>query len=361
LKTFVQETTAVISLKKYWEMDPTIPGDKEAGELLKATLECYCSALLVMGKSGDRVCPPMGSELQHGLADLARRLSHKATPALVRGTGKHVEEQLQQWGNHTAEYFKAKANDVKELLLVLARTAESIGERDQRNSKQFAEFTIRLEKVADLEDLAQVRTSLMERATELKNRVDQMARDSNQSVAELRAEVSTYEARLKTVEQLALRDSLTGLANRRNVEDRMEWRVSHQQVFCAVFLDLNRFKEVNDVHGHTAGDNLLKQFAEELRSNTRPTDVVGRWGGDEFILVLDCDLAGARAQIERLQKWAFGEYTVKLNGDADKIKIRMDASIGVAQWQPGESAQQVIERSDAAMYKDKKLSKKANA
>ncbi len=193
---------------------------------------------------------------------------------------------------------------------MLTRTAESMGERDQRYTKQFAEFTTRLQMVADLEDLAQVRTSLMQRATELKNRVDQMAQDSNRSVAQLPTEVSTDEARLKTVEQLALRDSLTGLANRRNVEDRMEWRVAHQQMFCVVFLDLNRFKQVNDIHGHMAGDSLLKRFADELRSNTRPTHLVGRWGGDEFILILDREFAGARWQIERLQKWVFGECTV---------------------------------------------------
>ena len=58
----------------------------------------------------------------------------------------------------------------------------------------------------------------------------------------------------------------------------MEWRIQHQQMFCVVFLDLNRFKQVNDKHGHSAGDSLLKQFAEELRSNTRPSDVVGRRG-----------------------------------------------------------------------------------
>lgn len=351
----------MISLKKYLDMDVACENQEQADELLKVTLESYCSALLVMGKSGDRACPALGSSLQQGLANLQRRLSHDVTPALVRGTEKHVEEQLQQWGDHTAEYFKAKANDVKELLLVLARTAESMGERDQGYTIQFTEFTARLEKVADLEDLAQVRASLMQRANELKNRVDQMAQDSNRSVAQLRAEVSTYEARLKTVEQLALRDSLTGLANRRNVEDRMEWRIAHKQVFCIVFIDLNRFKQINDLHGHMAGDSLLKQFAEELRSNTRPTDVVGRWGGDEFILVLDCEMAGARSQIERLQKWVFGEYTVKLSEQSEKIKIKVDASIGAAQSQPGQTAFQILEQADAAMYKDKKLSKKAHA
>jgi len=276
----------------------------------------------------------------------------------VASTGKSVEEQLQQWGNRSAEYFKAKADDVKELLLALAHTAESMGERDQRYAKQFSDFTTRLRTIADLDDLGQVRASLVQRATELKSCVDQMAQDSSNSVALLRQEVSSYETKLKTVEELVLRDALTGLANRRNIDERMEWRIAHKQAFCVVILDLNRFKQVNDTYGHLAGDDLLKQFSEELRSNTRPTDVVGRWGGDEFIIVLDCDLAGARSQIERMQKWVFGEYKIQTGTGADKVKIRLDASIGVAQWQAGESIQQVVERADSAMYEEKGVSRK---
>ena len=294
----------MISLKKYLDMetDKLVTEEPDPNDLASAALESYRAALLAMGKNGVRACPALGSDLQRSLAGLEKRLYTKVTASLVRGTQQHVEEQLHQWSERGAEFFKTKGNDIKELLLVLASTAESIGERDQRYAKHFSEFTTRLQKVADLGDLTQVRSSLVQRATELKGYVNQMAQDSNQSVAQLRAELSNYETRLKTAEQLALRDPLTGLPNRRNVEDRMEWRMEHKQVFCVVFLDLNRFKQVNDKYGHPAGDNLLKQFSEELRGNTRPSDVVGRWGGDEFIMVLDCDLSGAKTQIQRMQK-----------------------------------------------------------
>ena len=353
----------MISLKKYLDMAAGTPPSVEpvSNELQSTILESYRSALRAIGSSGFKACPAVGTDLQQNLASLQNTLSGSLTPELVKEAQKQVEDQLLQWGGQTSDYFKAKANEVKELLIVLARTAESVGERDQRYANHFSQFTTRLQTIADLEDLTQVRASLVKGASELKTYVDQMALDSHQSVAQLRAEVSTYETKLKAVEELALRDALTGLANRRNVEERMEWRIEHQQGFCVVVLDLNRFKQVNDTYGHLAGDDLLKQFSQELRSNLRGSDLAGRWGGDEFIVVLDCDLKGAKCQIERMQKWVFGEYSIQLGPGKGELKVRVDASVGVAQWQPGETLQEVIDRADAAMYKDKKLARAAGA
>lgn len=346
----------MISLKKYLDMD--VASEKAANDLVTAMLDSYRSVLLAMGKSGVRACPAVGSDLQRNLASLESRLSDEITPSLVTGTEKEVEDELQQWAGRNAGYLNARANEVKELLVVLANTAESIVERDQRCANQFAQFTSRLQSIASLEDLAQVRASLLRSATELKAHIDQMTRDSQLSVAQLQTEVSTYETKLKAAEDLALHDTLTGLANRRNVEDRIEWRVAHKQTFCVIMLDLNRFKQINDTYGHIAGDNVLKQFADELRSNSRVPDVVGRWGGDEFIAVVDCDLHGAKSKVERLRKWVLGEYAFQAGTSAKTVRVRVDASIGVSQWQLGETMQEVIKHADAAMYQDKELARK---
>ena len=361
----IRERKIVISLKKYLEMELTVPESAETAfepdELLVVILKSYRSALQAMGKSGARACPGVGTDLQKALAGLEPGLEGDVTPAVVLQTEARVEELLQQWGGRSEDYFKAKAKEVKELLIVLAHTAQSVGDRDQRYTNQFTEFTTRLRTIANLEDLTQIRTSLVQRAAELKNYVDRMAEDSKQSVAQLRAEVSTYETRLKAVEELALRDAMTGLANRRNIEERIEWRIAHRQVFCAVILDLNRLKRVNDTYGHHAGDSLLKQFAQELKSNLPSSGMAGRWGGDEFIVVLDCDADGANASIERLRKWVFGDYTLKTGAGKGDVKVTVDASVGVAQWQPGQTMQQVIEHADAAMYQEKQLARKKGA
>jgi diguanylate cyclase (GGDEF)-like protein len=350
----------VISLKKYLEAEVREPQVREADpiELLSAILEGYRSALLAMGKSGAQACPTVGSDLQSKLANVVTRFAGEISPPLVRDAGTEVTQQLQRWGDRTAEYFQARTTEVKELLLVLARTAESVGERDHRYTDHFSQFTSRLQTISNLEDLTQVRASLVQQATELKTYVDRMEQDSHKLVAQLQTEVSAYETKLKEVEELALRDALTGLANRRYAEEHMGSRIAQQRAFCVVMLDLNRLKHVNDKYGHLAGDNLLHQFSQELRSSLRSSDMVGRWGGDEFILVMDCDLAGAQAQIDRLRKWVFGEYTIRLGKGTGEVKINVDASVGVTQWQAGETIQEVIERADADMYKQKELARK---
>jgi len=351
----------VISLKKYLDMDGEGPKEPSAdpSELLPVLLLAYRAALLDMAKSSVQACSPVSTEMQQSLIGLEATLAGNLTPALIAQIQNNVEKELGKWGGRTADYFKAKANEVKELLIVLAKTAESVGERDQRYASRFTELTSELRTIADLEDIGQVRTSLVQRATELKGYVEQMSRESKKSVAQLQAEVSTYETKLKAVEELALRDTLTGLANRRNVEERIEWRIKHQQEFTLVILDLNHFKKVNDTHGHNAGDSLLKQFAQELRGCIRSTDVVGRWSGDEFVIILDCDLRAAKSQLERVQKWVFGEYPIQTG--KGEVKINVTAAIGLTQWQTGETLQHLIESADAAMYSDKKLTKKANA
>jgi diguanylate cyclase (GGDEF)-like protein len=90
----------------------------------------------------------------------------------------------------------------------------------------------------------------------------------------------------------------------------------------------------------------------------RKTDLVARWGGDEFIVVLNCELSEADRQIERIHKWTLGDYTIQDGGSDKSLKVHVGASIGVAQWQPGDSVEQVIAKADAKMYTDKEQSRK---
>jgi diguanylate cyclase (GGDEF)-like protein len=345
----------VISLKKYLEMNPEKAGQKGAdpAELFPAALKAFRSVLTAAGNSAARACPPVGSELQQNLVQVDKNLAGAITVLNVQEAEREAGEQLELWESRTKDFYQARTNEVKELLITLARTAESVGERDHRYSDHFSQFTSRLKTISNLEDLTNVRASLVREALELKTYVDKMEEDSTKLVKDLKTEVSAYETKLKEVEELALRDALTGLSNRRNVEERIEFRISSKQTFCAAMLDVNKLKRVNDEHGHLAGDSLLQQFAHELRSAMRSSDVIGRWGGDEFMIIMDCDLAGANAQLERVHKWVFGDYTIRPGKGSGEVKVHVDAAIGLTQWQAGQTLKDVVEHADAAMYREK--------
>jgi diguanylate cyclase (GGDEF)-like protein len=135
------------------------------------------------------------------------------------------------------------------------------------------------------------------------------------------------------------------------VEAQIERRIQSGDPLCAAIIDINGFKPINDEHGHLAGDEVLKQFAGELQSVCRSADLIGRWGGDEFIILLDCNLSKAKAKIERLREWVCGSY--KIQGRNGPTKLRVDASIGLAERLRDESMKGLLERADAAMYRDK--------
>jgi diguanylate cyclase (GGDEF)-like protein len=326
--------------------------EEQVKELLAALLENLKATMQTMGESGAKACPPAAHDLTAALSRLGEQLSSASSRSQVEETETLIEGELKTWSARASGYYRRKAEEVKEIMALVARAAEQAGERDQRNAGRFLELTTQIRGIADLEDLTRVRQSLIEGTARMHDCVDDMVREGRQSVDQLRHQLSLYESRLKEAEGLASRDPLTGLDNRRKVEQEIEYRVARGTRFCVMMIDLNRFKQINDQFGHLAGDEILKQFSQELRAQFRYPDVIARWGGDEFLAVLDSDLSGAETCAKRVHEWVFGDFTVQTSGGAQKV--RLEGATGIAGWIPGEPVSEVVRRADAAMYEQKK-------
>jgi diguanylate cyclase (GGDEF)-like protein len=348
----------MISLKKY--LDAVRTGSHEEGGLeenapLSMAIAGYRSSLREMGNCSMDACPGLGKQLKQRLVKLGDVLSPGTSLKTMEATEKDVREQLQDWGERAAMHYRQKAIEVKEILIVMAHTAESVGDRDFRCAQQINDVTTRLKTIANLDDLSQIRVSIEKSAKELKTSIDRMTAEGKAAIDQLRMEVTSFQARLEEAEHIASRDSLTGLRSRLSLEGQIESRMSAALQFCVAILDIDGFKTVNDDHGHMVGDELLQMFSAELKSRCRSTDMVGRWGGDEFILLLDCGMLTAKGQTDRIRDWVCGNYTV--HGKSGPMKLRVDASIGLAESREGETLKSLLARADAEMYLHKAASR----
>lgn len=340
----------MISIKKY--LDSNNGGmNPEAAGLLAVALAAYRAALAQIAHSSTNVCPGLGTAFSQGLLDELRTLTEELSEEQLAASGAQICQQMEQWGVDAARHYQEKSDEVKELLLTMLHTAEGVGKRDQHTAGQIQEVTERLKAVASLDDLTQIRASIQSSAALLKTSIDRMTEEGKAAVAQLRGQVNSYQTKLEEAEKLALRDSLTGVLNRLCIEKQIERRIAAETAFCVAVIDINSFKQVNDTHGHLAGDELLRQFSNELTSASRSSDIVGRWGGDEFVLVFDGVWKDAATQVERLEKWVCGNYTLK--SPSGSVTLPVQASIGLAAHQKGEKMKDLLERADQEMYSKK--------
>ncbi len=166
------------------------------------------------------------------------------------------------------------------------------------------------------------------------------------------------QAELVRMEQIALTDPLTGLPNHRTMMDQIEEELarcqSTQQSCAVVFVDLDHFKRINDTWGHRAGDAVLCEVGHRLKEKVRQDEAVGRYGGEEFVLVLtNTDLREAKQRAERLRV-VLAEEPCLLSSEGGTLAetvIPITASIGVALYQEhGTTRAALIEAADRAMY-----------
>ncbi|WP_280153778.1 diguanylate cyclase [Piscinibacter sp. XHJ-5] len=166
----------------------------------------------------------------------------------------------------------------------------------------------------------------------------------------LRSQKAELVKALERIQDLATRDELTGLINRRSMQEVLQ--LEHQRCvrsghpFCVVMVDLDHFKHINDTLGHAAGDAVLRAFAAEARAVIRVSDVLGRWGGEEFLLLMT-DTRGwlARQGVERLR-----ERVAALHPAVGASSLQLTLSAGLAEHRAGEPLADTIARADQAVY-----------
>jgi diguanylate cyclase (GGDEF)-like protein len=179
-------------------------------------------------------------------------------------------------------------------------------------------------------------------------------KEHSDEVDKLSARVNELEAELASAQQASHEDFLTKLYNRRAIDDHLKIKEGEYERygrnFCAVFFDIDHFKQVNDTFGHEAGDAVLTAFAKILKSLCRNVDVVGRYGGEEFLALLsDTDMQGALIFANKVR-----DHVVKSRFMYKGERIEVTVSAGVAERKAFPSLKSLVNSADQRLYDAKK-------
>ncbi len=202
---------------------------------------------------------------------------------------------------------------------------------------------------AMLDASAEDRPLLQQRLVELMRQMVSVNRTLQSRLSDAELELQQQRDQLKKHEYEARTDALTGLPNRRAFDEACARSLAHWQrygrYFTLMLLDVDSFKQFNDRFGHLAGDTVLQAVADCLKG-ARTTDLVCRFGGEEFaILLTETELPDALIPAERMRQ-ALARQAVMIDGTRHRVTV----SIGVATVLPGESVTGLVERADAALY-----------
>jgi diguanylate cyclase len=210
---------------------------------------------------------------------------------------------------------------------------------------------LKVAKAAD--DLKQVNVQLTEEIAD-RIAIESELADVKSSLDEARDDLSKVKTQAAEAQQVALHDALTGLANRvlfkQGLDQALLQAERHGWRLAVLFIDLDDFKRINDSYGHDLGDQVLLVVASRLKSFLRDQDIVGRWGGDEFV----CLLFEVKQEVVAMQ---LAEKMIKLMAEACEVNghaLSIAASIGVAMYPAeGDTSDALLKAADTAMYKVK--------
>lgn len=246
---------------------------------------------------------------------------------------------------------------------MLSRFVDRLGEFTDSTGDYHAKIERSAERIAAAQDIAELTDVIADVMRETRSVQASTARSRDELVAlrsrvdEANTEITRLQHELEQTSELIRHDPLTGVLNRKGLDEALARETAFAQrrgtPLCLGLLDIDNFKQINDIHGHQTGDEALQHLTEVVRENIRPQDSVARYGGEEFVILLpDTGLEAAVAALVRLQRALTKRFFL-----ARQQKLLITFSAGVAQLLEGEDPEQALDRADKAMYIAKRSGK----
>jgi len=321
----------------------------------QSAAECYLGAILSIQEHAIELTPELTHEHRLALRVLHRTIFDDLSPESLERSRSRLVEIMEGYRQKAKAFQSEQDSDLRSLIVSLAMAAQTMSSHNDTHSNRLKEFTQKLQETAQATDLGHIKRELRKHVDQLRSTSQSIWQENHDSSSEIQSKLTEFQRRLERAEKRATTDALTGLFNRGEGEARLRQQLDSGHMTSVILIDLNGFKQINDLWGHTCGDQVLRVFSKTLEQFVRPSDVVCRWGGDEFLVLMGPGETIARERAENLREKLRSRYRIVLLGKIFEVDI--SASVGAARARCGESVEDLLARADTEMYQDKRTTK----
>jgi diguanylate cyclase len=296
----------------------------------------------VLPKAALPANPELATHCQETLDQAALAVNFEASAKDLDQVGKVAVTQLDDICRSNTEAIEQRDAALKEVVGTVAEVINGFKGHGERHNSKMEKIAVEFETLSRLEDVNEIRRRLSEDVARLKESVQEMRRESEQSVHHFESLIVSFQQRLEMARKDSRLDRLTGLGNRREAERELRLIAKRRSPVCVLLFDIEGFREINRANGPPFGDKLLQALAHTLNGCFPEEDSLFRWGADEFLVIAEGRLP-VRLEGARLICRQFAGNT-HYTADGGAKHVRAHVASGGAEYQRGDSVNDLYRR-----------------
>jgi diguanylate cyclase (GGDEF)-like protein len=332
----------MISIRK--QMEESATADARARAFLRAFLGLVAS----VPKAALPANAELAAQCRETLDTVAAPLKSEPPLAAIDDAGTVAVQQVDEICRSNKVAIEERDAALKEVVETVAWAVNCFKGHGDRHKASLCKLADGFESLSRVEDLGELRRRLREDVTSLRDTVEQLRKESEESVRRLESEVTAFQERVERVRKDTNIDRLTGLGSRREAERALQKAAKRTGPVCLLLFDIEGFRQINQTHGMQFGDKLLRALTHTLRERFPGEGVLFRWGADEFLAIAEGPLAPRLDQSRGIcESFASSSYYTAESGLKKPVSARV--ACGAADRVRGESCEEWYRRAHESL------------